>query len=245
MKFANKFRKKINIFKNINLLVFLKFNIIYLCIKNYILFMSFKILLMIKDKIKLNSVLMFCCMFLFCSITRAQNNNDSSFYVLDNTLITGKDQVFISSNLKINKQKIYVDVNTIFYDSGVVNSEIEYINNVQKNISKNTNKLLGLAQNYKNKKLKEKVSRVININSNSDNFPIGRKKINLLFSASTSISYSNSSKKINIEAFSSYNLCNPIVFQYCSKYNFKDYDKVINCFKINSKLYNRPPPQYI
>jgi hypothetical protein len=182
---------------------------------------------------------------LFGSITNAQNNNDSSFYVLDNTLITGQEQIFIASKLNSNQQKIYVDVNTIFYDSGVVSLDFEYINNNQKNISKKTIKQLSLAQNYKNKKLKEKLSKLINLSSNSDNFPIGRKKINVLFAAASTITYSNSNKKSIIVGLNAFNFENLLITQSKNKHDFQNYDKVINCFKINSKLFNRPPPNII
>jgi hypothetical protein len=190
-------------------------------------------------------VLLFYSLFLFSSTAKAQNNYDSRFYVSDNTLFVGKDQVFITSNLKINKQKIYVDVNTIFYDSGVVSLDFEYINNNQKNISKKTIKQLSLAQNYKNKKLKEKLSKEINLSSNSDNFPIGRKKINISCSAFSSITYSNSNKKSSTVGLNNFNFENLLITKSNNKYNFQNYDKVINCFKTNLKLFNRPPPNII
>jgi hypothetical protein len=199
-------------------------------------------LLIIKDIKKNKRMLLFCCMFLFGITTKAQNNNDSSFYVLDNTLISGKNQVFILSNLNINQQKIYIEINTIFYDSGIVSCDIQYINNIQNNISKNTNKYLCITQNYKNKKLKEKVNNII---SNSDNFPIGRKKINVLFAAASTITYSNSNKKSIIVGLNAFNFENLLITQSKNKHDFQNYDKVINCFKINLKLFNRPPPNII
>jgi hypothetical protein len=204
--------------------------------------MSFKTLLIIKDIIKHNRVLLFCCMFLFGSVTNAQNNTDSSFYVVDNTLISGKDQIFIASKLNSNQQKIYVDVNTIFYDSGVLNNDIEYIDNFQKNISKNTNKKLSLTKNDKNKKLKEKVNKVINIISNSGDLPIGINKFNILISVSGAITYHNSSKKSYIVDINPFNFENLIIAQYKNSDNFQDYDKVINCLKANIQIFNRPPP---
>jgi len=207
--------------------------------------MRYKILLIIKYIIKHNHVLLFYSLFLFSSTAKAQNNYDSRFYVSDNTLFVGKDQVFITSNLKINKQKIYVDVNTIFYDSGVVSLDFEYINNNQKNISKKTIKQLSLAQNYKNKKLKEKLSKEINLSSNSDNFPIGRKKINISCSAFSSITYSNSNKKSSTVGLNNFNFENLLITKSNNKYNFQNYDKVINCLKVNIQIYNRPPPQII
>jgi hypothetical protein len=205
--------------------------------------MRYKILLIIKNTLKHNRVLMFCCMFLCGSITNAQNNNDSLFYVVDKASITGEDQIFIASNLNSNQQKIFVDVKTIFYNSDIESFDIEYINNIQKNISKNTKKQLSLTQNKK--QLKERVNKVIHISSQSDNFPIGRYKIDILYSASSSITYHNSSKKINIVDINHFNFENLLITQSNNKHDFKNYDKAINCFKINSKLYNRPPPQII
>jgi hypothetical protein len=181
-------------------------------------------------------------MFLFGSFIKAQDKNETIFYVVDNTLIKGNEQIFISSKLNSNQQKIYVDVNTVFYDSGIVSFDFEYIN---RKISKNKKKRSNLSYNSKNKKFKEKVNKLIFISSNSDKSPLSRLKINLLFSASSSITYSNSLKKINILDLNAFNFENFSITLLNSKHDFQDYDKVINCFKINSKLYNRPPPQII
>lgn len=187
-------------------------------------------------------------MFLFGSFTKAQDINDSSFYLVDNTLIVGQDQVFIASKINSNQQKIYVDVNTVFYDSGVLNNDIEYIDNFQNNILSFTNKQLSLDHNNKNKKLKEKansVNKVINICSNSGNFPIGANKFNILFSASGAVTYHNYTKKSYIVNINPFNFENLIIAQYKNRDNFQDYDKVINCLKVNIQIYNRPPPQII
>ncbi len=202
-------------------------------------------LLFIKTKFNSNLLLLFVLSFLLFNQTIAQDNDKIIFYLSDNVEIANQDQIFISSNQSSDLQKIYVDANTIFYNSGLEISEVVYINKTPKNIPQKTKKRFDYNENKIEKKLKEKENSVICKNTNSDNFPLGRTKINVLVSSAHTSTASNFFKKISINSF------NPINFEKITniesnlKHDFHIYDKVINCFKINVQIYNRPPPQVI
>ena len=202
-------------------------------------------LLLIKNKFNSNIVLMFVLSFLLFNKTIAQDIEKINFYVSDNIEITNQDQIFISSIQNTDLQKIYVDGNTIFFSSGIEISEIQYLYKTPKETPQKTKKRFDYHQNKIEKKLKEKENTVISKNTTPDNYPLGRTKINVLISSAHTSTTSNFSKKISINNYNTINFEKITILVLNHKHDFQIYDKVINCFKINVQIYNRPPPQVI